>query len=120
MPKTDNEIGDRVAARDEIDTESSRRARVAIAHTNEKHRSRDSVYALVKEALSHLGGISAFVKPGQTVLIKPNNTVFYTAEEGCTTDPLLVAALVRLCKQAGAGRVQVGESSGGMFSSLQN
>jgi uncharacterized protein (DUF362 family) len=97
-----------------------RRATVAIAHTNEKHRSRETVYDLVKEALSHLGGISRFVKPGQRVLIKPNVTVFYTAEEGCTTDPLIVGALVRMCKEAGASRIQVGESSGGMFSSLSN
>jgi uncharacterized protein (DUF362 family) len=40
--------------------------------------------ALVREALAHLGGMSQFVKPGQTVLIKPNQTVYYSAEEGCT------------------------------------
>lgn len=94
-------------------------AKVAIAHTNEKHRSQTRVYDLVKEALDHLGGISAFVKPGQTVLIKPNQTVYYSAEEGCTTDPLVVGALVRLAKEAGAARVQVAESSGGFFSSMQ-
>lgn len=92
---------------------------VAIAHTHEKHRSEDRVFALVKEAAGHLGGISQFVQPGQTVLIKPNNTVFYSAEEGCTTDPLVVAALIRLAYGAGAARVQVAESSGGFFSSLE-
>ena len=94
-------------------------ARVAIAHTNEKHRSQQRVYDLVAEALDHLGGMSAFVKPGQTVLLKPNQTVYYSAEEGCTTDPLVVGALVRLAKEAGAARVQVAESSGGFFSSVQ-
>jgi uncharacterized protein (DUF362 family) len=94
-------------------------ATVAIAHTNQKHRSPERVLALVREALGHLGGIEAFVKPGQSVLIKPNNTVFYSAEEGCTTDPLVVGALIRLCKDAGASRVMVGESSGGFFSSLE-
>src|SRR5215204_2974004 len=91
---------------------------VSIAHTKEKHRSPERVLNLVREALSPLGGIEAFVKPGQTVLIKPNQTVFYSAEEGCTTDPLVVGALVRLAKEAGAARVQVAESSGGYFSSL--
>src|SRR5438105_6600648 len=91
---------------------------VAIAHTNEKHRTLDSVEALVKEALSYLGGMPAFVKPGDTVLLKPNQTVFYSAEEGCTTDPLVVGALIRLARQAGAARVQIGESSGGFFSSI--
>jgi uncharacterized protein (DUF362 family) len=94
-------------------------ARVAIAHTNEKHRSLHRVEGLVREAIDHLGGISEFVKPGQTVLIKPNQTVYYSAEEGCTTDPLVVGSLIRLAKQAGAAKVQVAESSGGFFSSLE-
>jgi uncharacterized protein (DUF362 family) len=99
--------------------EGERRATVAIAHTDEKHRSPARVYGLVREALDHLGGISHFVRPGQTVLIKPNQTVFYSAEEGCTTDPLVVGALIRLAREAGAAKVQVGESSGGFFSSLE-
>ena len=94
-------------------------ATVAIAHTQEKHRSQERVLALVREAVEHLGGMSRFVKPGQTVLIKPNLTVFYSAEEGCTSDPLVVGALIRLAKEAGAARVQVAESSGGFFSSLE-
>jgi uncharacterized protein (DUF362 family) len=94
-------------------------AQVAIAHTKEKHRSLARVEALVREAVGHLGGISRFVQPGQTVLIKPNQTVYYSAEEGCTTDPLVVGALIRLVKEAGAARVQVGESSGGSFSSTE-
>src|SRR5215204_6491705 len=91
---------------------------VAIAHTNEKHRSAERVLALVREAIDLLGGIQTFVTHGATVLIKPNQTVFYSAEEGCTTDPLVVGALIRLAKEAGAARVQVAESSGGFFSSL--
>ena len=95
-------------------------ATVAIAHTKEKHRSFDRVLALVRQAISHIGGVEAFVKPGQTVLIKPNQTVYYSAEEGCTTDPLVVGALIRLAREAGAAKVQVGESSGGYFSSLDH
>ena len=94
------------------------RATVSIAHTKEKHRSPGRVVALVREAVGFLGGMSAFVKPGQTVLLKPNLTVFYSAEEGCTTDPLVIGAVIRLAKEAGAKRVQVAESSGGFFSSL--
>src|SRR5437762_5032576 len=94
-------------------------AAVAIAHTKEKHHSPERVLGLVREALEHLGGMARFVHPGQTVLIKPNQTVYYSAEEGCTTDPLVVAALIKLAKAAGAAKVQVAESSGGFFSSLQ-
>src|SRR5947207_12310649 len=95
------------------------RATVAIAHTKEKHRSIERVTDLVRQALEPLGGMSQFVKADQTVLIKPNQTVYYSAEEGCTTDPLVVGALIRLAKKAGARRVQVAESSGGFFSSLE-
>jgi uncharacterized protein (DUF362 family) len=95
------------------------RATVAIAHTAEKHRSRESVFSVVKEAVDLLGGMSKFVRKGDTVLLKPNLTVFYSAEEGSTTDPLVVGALIKLAKEAGARRVIVGESSGEFFSSIE-
>ena len=95
------------------------RAIVSVAHTKEKHRSPERVRKLVQTALAELGGLSRFVKTGATVLIKPNQTVYYSAEEGCTTDPLVVGALIRLAKDAGAARVQVAESSGGFFSSVE-
>jgi uncharacterized protein (DUF362 family) len=94
-------------------------ATVAIAHTQERHRSPERVLTLVQEALKHLGGMTRFVQPGQTVLIKPNQTVYYSAEEGCTTDPLVVGALIQLAQEAGAGRVQVAESSGELLSSIE-
>src|SRR5215213_2404844 len=94
-------------------------ATVAIAHTRERHRSPERVLSLVREALDHLGGMRQFVQPGQTVLIKPNQTVYYSAEEGCTTDPLVVGALIQLAQAEGAGRVQVAESSGELLSSLE-
>jgi len=99
--------------------ENNKHAVVSIAHTKEKHRSPERVLSVVREAINLLGGMAKFVKAGNTVLIKPNQTVFYSAEEGCTTDPLVVGALVRLAKEAGAKRVQVAESSGGFFSSLE-
>ncbi|HEX2250404.1 MAG TPA: DUF362 domain-containing protein [Gemmatimonadales bacterium] len=94
-------------------------ATVAIAHTRERHRSPERVLGLVREAVDHLGGMSRFVRPKQTVLIKPNLTVYYSAEEGCTTDPLVVGALIQLAREAGASRVQVAESSGEFLSSIE-
>ncbi len=117
MPVQQEKTGEQSDRAGALDT---RVATVAISHTDEKHRSIASVLELVENAIDQLGGMSRFVRPGQTVLIKPNVTVFYTAEEGCTTDPLVIGALVRLCKKAGAGKVQVGESSGGMFDSVRN
>src|SRR5438105_3316189 len=99
--------------------ENPRSAKVAIVHTKEKHRSLDRVTSLVEAALLELGGSSQFFPPGATVFIKPNQTVYYSAEEGCTADPLVVGALIRIAKKHKAGRVLVGESSGDMFSSIE-
>jgi beta-glucosidase len=85
------------------------RARVAIAR-REKVDDGD-VDALVREAIDAIGGMGAFVSTGDTVLIKPNLTVWRVSSTGCTTDPRVVAALARLAHDAGAGRVQVGECS---------
>jgi uncharacterized protein (DUF362 family) len=76
------------------------------------------VYSLVAETLDRIGGFGAFVKPGQTVLIKPDQSVPRLAEDGATTDPLLVRALVRMAREAGAAKVQVAASSSGFFDSL--
>ncbi|MEI8140235.1 MAG: DUF362 domain-containing protein [bacterium] len=63
-------------------------------------------YASVSEALSRLmaglGGIGQFVKPGQSVLIKPNLLSDHTPEDAVTTHPEVVRALIRLVKSAGA------------------
>jgi uncharacterized protein (DUF362 family) len=63
---------------------------------------------LVKRALAALGGIERFVKSGNTVVIKPNIcTGYHTYEYAATTNPWVVAALVKLCLGAGAARVSV-------------
>jgi len=63
---------------------------------------------LVRRALRALGGIERFVPSGSNVIIKPNICVAYhTYEYAATTNPWVVAALVELCRQAGAARVRV-------------
>jgi len=67
--------------------------------------------AIVKAALASLGGIQRFVKAGQDVIIKPNICVdYHPPEYAVTTNPLVVAALVTLCRGAGAKRVRVMDS----------
>lgn len=85
------------------------RAVVSIARTTDQEVDDAGVERLVREALAPLGGIERFIKPGQTALIKPNQTMFRTAETGVTTDPRVVAVLARMVRAAGAGTVQVGE-----------
>jgi uncharacterized protein (DUF362 family) len=63
---------------------------------------------LVRRALASLGGMERFVQPGYNVIIKPNICVAYhTYEYAATTNPWVVAGLVRLCREAGAARVRV-------------
>ncbi len=68
-----------------------------------------SVSAAVTRAVEALGGIGHFIKQGETVLIKPNAAWDRTPELGATTHPEVVATLVRLCKQIGAGKVIVAD-----------
>jgi uncharacterized protein (DUF362 family) len=63
--------------------------------------------AAVRAAVSALGGIQAFVRPGQKVVIKPNMSFAPDVERATNTHPEVVRALVALCREAGAGRVRV-------------
>lgn len=64
--------------------------------------------ALVGAALAALGGIEAFVNPGDDVIIKPNIVAAdYSYEYAAYTNPEVVAAVTALCVGAGAGRVRV-------------
>jgi uncharacterized protein (DUF362 family) len=65
---------------------------------------------LVAAALSAVGGIARFVRPGESVLIKPNMAWDRAPEQGANTNPLLVAELVRQCRAAGARRVIVADN----------
>jgi uncharacterized protein (DUF362 family) len=61
----------------------------------------------VEAAIAALGGISRFVRPGNRVVVKPNIAWSRTPQEAANTDPDIVAAVVSLCRQAGARRVVV-------------
>lgn len=63
---------------------------------------------ITERAVAALGGIERFVAGGDAVVIKPNICVDYNPPEyAATTNPEVVATLVRLCLGAGAGRVRV-------------
>jgi uncharacterized protein (DUF362 family) len=59
------------------------------------------------KAISLLGGIGRFVKPGNTVVVKPNIGWDRSAEQGANTHPLVVRAVVEECLRAGAKKVKV-------------
>jgi uncharacterized protein (DUF362 family) len=67
--------------------------------------------AMFDRALQELGGMKAFVKKGQKVLVKPNIGWDRTPEMGATTHPLLVARIVEQALAAGAKQVFVFDNS---------
>lgn len=63
--------------------------------------------SLIEKGLEALGGIGQFVKEGSIVAIKPNYSVPRKPEEAATTNPQLIAAVVKQCLAAGAKEVRV-------------
>lgn len=79
----------------------------------EKVESYDSaaVKAGLASLLAHLGGIEAFVKPGERVLLKPNMLSAKPPEAAVTTHPEVLRAVIELVQSAG-GIAFVGDSPG--------
>ncbi|MFQ6096455.1 MAG: DUF362 domain-containing protein, partial [Armatimonadota bacterium] len=69
----------------------------------------DEVQGLVRSAIGALGGMSGFVHPGDKVVIKPNLAFARNPGTGANTNPDVLAATIRLCKEAGAKEVVVVE-----------
>jgi uncharacterized protein (DUF362 family) len=62
---------------------------------------------MLHKGLAAIGGIGAFVKKGQKVVVKPNIGWDVSPERAGNTNPALVAEIVRLCRDAGASEVYV-------------
>ena len=62
---------------------------------------------MFERLIKELGGMEKFVKPGQTVLVKPNIAWNQPPEMAANTNPELVAAIIRHCIKAGASKVYV-------------
>jgi len=62
---------------------------------------------ITKDAISALGGMKKFVKPGNIVVIKPNIGWDRTPEQAANTHPLVVKALAEECLKAGAKKVKI-------------
>jgi len=61
----------------------------------------------VRAALDALGGIRRFIAKGDVVVVKPNMGWDRRPEYAATTNPAVVAALVKLRLEAGAAKVKV-------------
>jgi uncharacterized protein (DUF362 family) len=58
-------------------------------------------------ALTALGGLNKFIRPGDRVLLKVNAAFASPPLVSATTNPALLTAMIRLCRKAGASRVIV-------------
>ncbi len=72
---------------------------------------REQVLAAVESAVAAVGGLAAYVQPGQTVLLKPNLLLGVAPERCVTTHPEVVYAVARLLKEHGC-RVIIADSPG--------
>jgi len=82
-------------------------ALVSLAHCSELTFS--AVSDAVDQAVEPLGGMAAFVRPGQRVLVKPNLIAADPPERAATTHPLVVQRVVELVQAAG-GEPFIGDS----------
>jgi uncharacterized protein (DUF362 family) len=62
---------------------------------------------ITEAAIHGLGGMRSFVSRGDVVVIKPNIAWDRVPEQAATTNPEVVATLVRLCLDAGAKEVKI-------------
>ncbi|HPP75791.1 MAG TPA: DUF362 domain-containing protein, partial [Armatimonadota bacterium] len=88
------------------------RAIVGISRITDRKMKLSSVEKTVRDAISLVGGIDKYVREGQIVALKPNQTLFKLATDGSTTSPRMIQALIKICKEAGAKDVWVMEAAG--------
>jgi len=81
-----------------------KKSKVSIAHTESS-----DVLKGVRKAIEDIGGMSSYVKSGDVVHLKPN--LVYPYPPPLTTDPRVIGAVAKLCFEAGAKRVLIGDSS---------
>lgn len=80
---------------------SGSQAYLGVAHGSDPDK-------ITRAALAAVGGIERFVQKGHNVIIKPNICVdYHPPEYAATTNPVVVATLVKLCLEAGAAKVRV-------------
>ena len=74
----------------------------------------EQVESALERLLQPLGGMEAFVQPGQRILLKPNLVRAMTPEAAATTHPAVVAAVAKQVIAVGAHPV-IADSAGGPY-----
>jgi uncharacterized protein (DUF362 family) len=87
---------------------------MAIARAKTPGSSSEAIAAeaarLTRAAIDALGGMGRFVSRGQVVWIKPNIGWDRQPQQAACSNPDVVAAVVRMCFEAGARKVTVGDN----------
>jgi uncharacterized protein (DUF362 family)/Pyruvate/2-oxoacid:ferredoxin oxidoreductase delta subunit len=71
----------------------------------------EKIKQTISEGFDALGGIEAFIKPGESVLIKPNCLLNAAPETGITTHPVFLQAVIQIVKTV-TDKIIVGDSPG--------
>jgi uncharacterized protein (DUF362 family) len=66
---------------------------------------------MVEEAIAHLGGLSALIKPNSTIVLKPNAGHPFPPETSVNTSPALVAAVIKVLRKAQPKQLILAEAS---------
>lgn len=67
----------------------------------------ENIESTVRAAVASIGGIGAFVKKGDQVIVKPNLSFASPPKRATTTNPEVLKAVIKLCIEAGAKNVLV-------------
>jgi uncharacterized protein (DUF362 family) len=70
---------------------------------------RAAAVKLTEQAIEGIGGMKRFVKKGDVIWIKPNIGWDRTPEQAANTNPDVVATIIRLCLDAGAKKIKIGD-----------
>ncbi len=89
--------------------ENELRKNLVVVHgdIDEKNDEGSIIKEMMRRGIKALGGMEKLVSSGDTVVIKPNIAWDRRPEYAVNTNPFVVAALVRMCVEAGANRVRV-------------
>ena len=67
----------------------------------------EDIEKMTRKCVEMLGGMNKFVRQGDTVVVKPNMSWNRTPEYAATTNPVLVATVIKMCFESGAKTVKV-------------
>lgn len=97
----------RLRIRQAADSDLARAISIIHGDTPNSADEKALVMRMTRASVDALGGMGKLVRKGDTVVIKPNIAWVRPPDMAANTNPWVVAALVKMCREAGAGAVRV-------------